>query len=181
MRIVPADSIPSHILHSDELRRVNAIGTSKDVPSVTLALALGAFYLTEDGPAWSAVYGESANRAERFRWLEVLKAGGKADELSKLFVAAIALPALAVDGLGRGWSWTMERLQSTPARFAAIAAAGGIATFVALKAPVEISRKIRSGLFFTGLALGELSRPYTEALNRFRQMAPVIPAWADLA
>jgi len=65
-----------------------------DIPSVTLALLLQAFYLSEDKSACEAVYGVRFSSEEVRRWLEVLRAGGDAGVIGSLFQATALLTGL---------------------------------------------------------------------------------------
>ena len=101
IRTIQKDGLPYGLLGPSELDRIRLMGNSKDVPSIALSLALGAFYLTEDRAARNAVYGVDVDLEERQRWLRVLMDGGDADELSKVLYMAFAVPTLAVGGAHR--------------------------------------------------------------------------------
>ncbi|MCL2612356.1 MAG: PIN domain-containing protein [Nocardioidaceae bacterium] len=69
-----------------------------DVPSATLALILGAFYLSEDGPATTAVYGERRHNDELRAWKNALSAGGDAGTIALGLQTTVVL----VDALRSG-------------------------------------------------------------------------------
>jgi|SRR5215472_297667 len=76
----------------------------------TLALLLQAFFLSNDRKALRAVYGD-ADLAEHHRWVDVLKAGGDAGELGKLFALITNLVTLAGKGMISG-ARRMESLRA---------------------------------------------------------------------
>ncbi len=94
LRLVDTSGL-RELLSPGEVERVDALRDRDDMPSAMLALALGAFYLTEDGPARLAVYGVDLEPEERRKWLEPLRCGGDAGELWKLILTATAVPTLA--------------------------------------------------------------------------------------
>jgi predicted nucleic acid-binding protein len=163
------------LLSPEERARIDALPDRDDVPSATLSLCLGAFYLTEDADARFAVYGEEADAEERKRWLDPLRCGGNAGELQKLMVIASAVPVLPIAGL-----WTFGRwLYDKSPWVLAIAAALGL--FAA-------SRVKREKYVDAGAILGEVLTyfvdgivgPYYENSETFAQMAPAIPSWEAL-
>jgi len=175
MRTIPAHGISNEILSPAELSRVNALGASKDIPSVVLSLALGAFYLTEDRGAWRAVYGANANHRERFRWLDTLKAGGKADELGELFLGSLVLPAVTVQAVA---ALCGDVIKAAPWILAPIA---GLLGWLAFRTSRETYGSIGSGLLQALTLVADVYKPYHEALDQFRRMAPSIPTWNELA
>src|SRR5205085_634730 len=72
IRFVQTDAI-ADMLDRDEAGRVEALAAmgSADVPSVSLALAIGGMYLSGDWPAMRAVYGPDLDVAEHERWVDV--------------------------------------------------------------------------------------------------------------
>ena len=60
------------MLTNAERWRVRHLLASKDVPSVKLALVLGALYLTEDQGARWAVYDERATANELLEWVAAI-------------------------------------------------------------------------------------------------------------
>jgi len=83
LRIV---EVPTGLLSTAETRRVERLAAvdPDDVPSVTLTLLFGGFFLSEDARACRAVYGEATSAGQRRQWLEVLQAGGDAGQLRSL-------------------------------------------------------------------------------------------------
>lgn len=175
IRTVDANGLPLSILSPIELERVASLGDSKDVPSVVLSLALGAFFLTEDRRAWEAVYGTGANNEELRKWLSVLMDGGDAGELGKLVFVTTALPTAGIISL---WKLSRWVFQQSPWTFAAL---GAGLFLLAAQTSRETYRRIGSGLTEAISGLNEhLYSPYHEALERFRRMAPDIPSWEVL-
>jgi hypothetical protein len=175
MRTVEASDVPADFLTPLERARVDALGASLDVPSVILSLALGAFYLTKDRPARRAVYGVDAAAEELDTWLLAIMDGGEANEREKMVVAALTVPALAIGGavylvgsLGKVSPWIYVPI-------------GGLAALLLSRTSSDTYRKIGDGLREAGSLFLEVYRPYSEALDRFRQMAPAIPTWEEQA
>jgi predicted nucleic acid-binding protein len=100
IHLVP--TLPNNLLSSNETRRIEELKRvdSDDVPSVTLALLIGGVYLSQDGPATTAVYGEGRTQNELQKWRAILAAGGNVGTFSSLFEASILLGRLARGGLG---------------------------------------------------------------------------------
>jgi predicted nucleic acid-binding protein len=93
--------MPEGLLSCDEERRVHRLTKEdpEDVPSVTLSLLLGGFYLSEDGAATTAVYGEARDQVELKRWREALAAGGNAGVLTTMLEASVLTARLARLGM----------------------------------------------------------------------------------
>jgi predicted nucleic acid-binding protein len=175
LRVVPDNALDLTILSGAERRRVMHLLASKDVPSVILAMALGAFYLTEDRAARWAVYDERASSQDLLNWLAPLKDGGSADQLGGAALMMLALPTAAAMNLAELGKWLAE---SAPWLFWPLAAVGLGAT---------LARTSCAGLrsAVTGIGVGlevlvECSKPYVEMVARFRAMAPAMPTWTQL-
>ena len=91
---------PVGLLTDEEEGRVAALRArdEDDVPSVALALLLGAFFLSEDGPATTAVYGERRDNDELRGWRSALSAGGDAGTM----VQGLEATAMLVEAVRRG-------------------------------------------------------------------------------
>lgn len=175
IRTVRDDELSLRLLAPSEVVRVKALGASRDVPSVILSLVLGAFYVTLDRAARYAVYAEDADNEDLLNWLRVLMDGSNASEMGKMLFVVLAVPSLAASGLFHG---IRSLAKKHPWVLAAIA--GGIGLLAFRTAP-ETYRKIGNGLLFALSLLADLYRPYSEALDRFRKMAPEIPTWWELS
>jgi predicted nucleic acid-binding protein len=165
------------LLSLEERHRIDALHAidPDDVPSATLALALGAFYVTEDADARFAVYGKEAKAAERNNWLDPLMCAGNAGELHKLVAIASAAPVAGIAGAWRLGRWLYEQSPW------ALAAAVGVALFSATRIKKETYHA-------TGRAVGEgfmrfsdgVMLPYNENVQRFRAMLPDPPSDEEL-
>lgn len=175
LRMIPIDSIPVSVLTPDEFARIHLLNKSKDVPSVVLAMTLGAFYLSKDEAAWESVYDEKADAEEMFKWLEPVRGGNNADELSKAGFAALLVPALAFDTIGQALGALGRN-----AAWAFIPIAGALA-FTAYRIPRTRYKEIWSGFGFATEVFMEFRTRYEMAMERFRRMTPQIPTWEELA
>jgi predicted nucleic acid-binding protein len=175
LRMIPDGSIPESLLMPHELARVHRLNKSKDVPSVTLAIILGAFYLTKDKAAWESVYDEKAHTDEMFKWLEPVHGGNTADELGKFGFAALLVPALAFDGIGQVFGAIRRN-----AAWAFIPIAGALA-YAAYHIPRTRYKEIWSGFGFATDVFMEFRTRYETAMESFRKMAPHVPKWEELA
>lgn len=102
--------VPEGLLSANEQARVDELRTidPDDIPSVTLAIVLEAFYMSEDLAASRAVYGREVNREEAREWVEVLRAGGDAGMAGTVFQLAGLIPT----ALGAGIWEAFNRLTS---------------------------------------------------------------------
>jgi hypothetical protein len=136
------------LLSPNECERIDGLRDPDDAPSAMLSLALGAFYLTEDGPARLAVYGIDVNAEERRRWLEPLVRGGDAGELWKVILTAVAVPTLGIRGLWEAGCWLYE------------------------KSPWALMAALGSGIFFATRAKPETYRRFGEVLAQAAYISP---------
>jgi hypothetical protein len=102
------------------------------VPSATLALLLGAFFLSQDTKALRAVYGVAYPAGRHREWVSILKAGGDAGQLGKTFTCAVNLTALAAHGAASG----ARRIASATSPWLLVAAGLGAAWWY-LKRPAS--------------------------------------------
>lgn len=163
------------LLSPQEVQRVTRLSDPDDRPSVTLALALGAYFLTEDRAARLAVYVNDANAEERRRWLEPLMRGGDAGELWKLIIATMAIPTALVGGL---WNLSKSLYEKSPWL---LGTALGISIFFGARIKKENYRRLGG---FVGEAttyfVESVINPYNECVARFNEVAPPIPSWTEL-
>src|SRR5439155_19440420 len=103
IRVIPETAHLHELLEPAEAARVRhlAVEDSDDVPSTSLALLLGGFYLSNDRAAFRAVYGDLADEFDHGRWVETLKAGGNSGELTRTLQLGINLTRLAGVGVKR--------------------------------------------------------------------------------
>jgi predicted nucleic acid-binding protein len=175
LRMIPDSSISESVLMPRELARVHRLNKSKDVPSVVLAITLGAFYLTKDKAAWETVYDEKAHADEMLKWLEPVRGGNTADELGKFGFATLLVPALAFDSIGQLFGAIRRN-----AAWAFIPIAGALA-YAAYRIPRTRYKAILSGLGYATEVFMEFRTRYETAMERFRKMAPPVPTWEELA
>ena len=90
LRVVPDDGIPHGWLSREEAARLAQLvrKDADDVPSAMLALALRGLYVSKDGPALEAVYGDTWQLAAQRQWLDLLKASGDAGQLRRMLFSA---------------------------------------------------------------------------------------------
>jgi predicted nucleic acid-binding protein len=176
LRVVPDDTVAETMLTSAERWRVHHLLASKDVPSVKLALALGAFYLTKDRAARWAVYDERATAEELMNLLPPLQDGGSAEVLGNAAFLVILLPTMT--------AWRFLELSKmlaadVPWLFWPVLAAG--IGFALSKTTADGMRRTMSGIGTAFEVFAECMRPYYAMLERFRAVAPTTPSWAQLA
>lgn len=147
-----------------------------DVPSATLALQLGAFFLSTDRKALKAVYGPDVDLARHDNWLAVLKLGGNAGASGQLS-QSLADGSLMVGGsvfLALRWVW--ENL--SPWVAVAAVGAGGYALYRTSPETRHNAVDAATSLM-TGSA--DLRAWYVDTTADFLAAAPTIPAWGELA
>lgn len=175
LRVIPDRSIPEAVLTQGELTRVRRLNESKDIPSVVLAMALGAFFLTKDEPAWEAVYDAKADPDELGRWLEAVRGGNTADELVKFGRAGVLLPALVLEGFVRLFASVRRHM---PWAFAPLVA--GLA-YGASRVPSTRYESLGQGVGRAVDIYMAFRTRYQTAIEAFRPMEPSVPAWTEIA
>jgi predicted nucleic acid-binding protein len=178
IRVVALDEQHIILLSPDEASRVRKLSAvdKDDVPSAILALALGAFYLSDDRAALRAVYGENYDFTEHDEWVNALKAGGDTGELIKIITFALNLSTLAGSGLVSG----TRRLVTATSPWILLPAAG-MAILAWLKTSDETKIRLKSiGWSMLGGISGALLA-YAEVKERFDRVTPTVPGWDSLA
>jgi hypothetical protein len=104
IREVRAGDLPETLLTAAERSRIETLNDHDDRPSATLAIALGAYFLSTDRRALEVAYGPGVSLSDHDAWLTTLMSGGDAGELGKLIFGATALAVVA----GRG-AWDLMR------------------------------------------------------------------------
>lgn len=171
-----------NLLNPDERLRIEQLTSkdSDDVPSATLALLLGALFLTEDRDPLEAVYGPHVDLDAHRGWLQALRAGGDSAELAKLIFAAQAWPAAVGYGLHALGRWLDKALPSWA--LAAIAVGFGVGVGVlGPKVSPQTRRKAGAALSDTLVALISMQARHHEQGERFQRAAPTVPTWSQLA
>ncbi|MCL5047579.1 MAG: PIN domain-containing protein [Firmicutes bacterium] len=174
--------VPEGLLSAEEQDRVETLRGQDpdDIPSVTLALLLRAFYMSEDRKAIRAVYGREFSREEVRAWREVLSAGGNAGVIGSLFQAG----AMLTGGLGIGIWGIFDKLTGSfsPWLKVLIAAAliGG-GRYLYLQVPEERRVGFRNVIGQAFRVAGAFSAEYVEATARVDRALPAVPSREQLA
>jgi predicted nucleic acid-binding protein len=178
IREVQDGEIPLGVLNPVELERLAQLHLKDpdDVPSATLALALGAFFLSDDRAALRAVYGYDLDLDDHRAWVDLLKAGGDASELGTMMFSVVMIPTIVGAGLFEVGRW----LASTYSPWLLLGIGCG-ATLLSTRIAPDKRDKLRSGLRDAGTAFSYMYAQYEAAFERFLTAAPAIPSWAALA
>ena len=181
IRVLPDNAIPDDLLTPDErarLAKLTAIG-SKDIPSVKLAMVLGAFYNTRDRPALRAAYGAQADFAAHDEWHVILRAGGDAGQLSEMTQVAYRL----VEGLAvAGFQGAGSLLRRTGPLGVVPIGIGLYLLYLAYKRiSPEAKARIGSGWAAALDALAEVYVEYCKVRQRFKEAAVSVPSWDELS
>ena len=175
LRLVPEAGTLLEMLSEAERERVAGLTDRDDVPSVVLALALGAVLLSEDKRALRAVYGPTIDLVHHKKWLDLLQASGEAHEREALLAAA----AGGVIGLGAclygGTRWLVRA--TTPWVLVPLAAALYLA---AAKSPRTVRRSTGQALTLAATAYLTVAREHREASAALDAAAPTQPPWNEV-
>lgn len=147
-----------------------------DVPSATLAIQLGAFFLSTDKKPLRAVYGPGVDLKRHDGWVAVLGAAGNSSEFGELLRPAIGISELAVRGGAAGVKWVWHNV--SPWAVAGIAAVAGFSLWTATP---EARRRLLRGTGAVAGFVGELAVEQQLTSAEFNSMLACVPAWADLA
>lgn len=174
--------VPDGLLSTEEQARVEVlrIEDSDDIPSVTLALLLRAFYMSEDLKACRTVYGRKFSNDEVRAWREVLRAGGDAGVVGSLFqVGAMVTGALGVGLWGLFDKATGGLNPWLRSLIAGVLVLGG--GYLYHRMPEERRDGIRSGLGQAFSVAGAFTAEYVAATTRMNRALPAVPSWEELA
>jgi predicted nucleic acid-binding protein len=178
LRVVPDDAVPKAWLTEDERARIAILAKkdTDDIPSVKLALAIRGMYVSKDGPAVRAVYGEGADLIDRERWLDHLKAGSDAGELALLVHGNHVVAGLA----GMGVFKATQKVYDTfgPVGFLL---AGGVGLLLSdwIRQPERQGLRSALGEIFMLVMEMELQRGTQQEV--FDKSLPDVPNWSTLA
>jgi predicted nucleic acid-binding protein len=175
LRVVPDDAIPAALFTEAERLRVQRLNASKDVPSVRLAIALGALFLTKDQAPRAAVYDTRVSAGYLENWLSSIRGGNTADELAKFGYSALLIPALMLEG---GFHFISALASNAP--WALLPLLGGLA-YGATRIPREHYGKVGSVLTYGAEIYAAFRERYVVAMEAFRQREPDPPPWSQLA
>lgn len=174
--------VPEALLSTEEQARVERLRVedADDIPSVTLALLLRAFYMSEDLRACRAVYGREFSSDEVRAWREVLSAGGDAGVVGSLF----QLGAMITAGLGMGAWGVFDKLTGGLNPWLRLAIAGVLVSgggYLYHRMPAERREGIRNGFGQALNVAGAFTAEYFAATSRMNQALPKGPSWEQLA
>lgn len=178
IRVVAEDGILRRLLDPTETARLTQLELvdPDDLASARLALLLEAFYLTEDQPAWEAVYGKTARAEELRKWLDTLSAGAYAGELEQAIESMSLIPAMASAGIYGAGKCVFDKI-GWPG-LVLITVLG----YVGWRRVKPETRPSLGSMITTGLE-GRLSLfgEYQRLLETFAAAVPDVPSWASLS
>jgi len=173
--------VPDGLLSTEEQDRVEILRVNDpdDIPSVTLALLLRAFYVSEDLKACRAVYGREFSSDEVRAWREVLRAGGDAGVVGSVFQAG----AMVTGALGIGVWGLFDKLTGglnpwLRLLIAGVAIGGG--GYLYHRVPEERREGMRNGLAQALNVAAAFSAEYVAATTRMNRALPTMPSWEEL-
>jgi predicted nucleic acid-binding protein len=180
IRVVPVGEGQLAWLSPAELARIRHLARPDqdpdDVPSAVLALLLEAFFLSEDAKPLRAVYGDAYRAGQHREWVSILKAGGDAGQLGKVFSFAVNLTALTGHGVASG-----ARRIATATSPLLIVAAGLGAAWWYFKRPASTRQQVASTVKTVLTCVLGAAIAYQEVRDEFISAAPKTPDWAALA
>jgi predicted nucleic acid-binding protein len=174
--------IPDGLVSNEEQSRIEVLRQRDpdDIPSVTLPLLLGAFYMSEDVNPNEAVFGSRRSGDDLRAWREVLCAGGDAG----LLVSTMNGAGTSVALVGRGLWTIFDRLTRTFPTWARVLIAGLLAAGLGFgyRHLSEVRRQsIGNVAMHVGRAVAALSYEHSAALDRLRKAEPTVPTWEKLS
>lgn len=174
--------VPDGLLSTEEQDRVEVLGVDDpdDIPSVTLALLLRAFYMSEDLKACRAVYGREFSSDEVRAWREVLSAGGDAGVVGSLFQVG----AMLTGALGMGVWGLFDKLTRSLNPWIRLLIAGvviGGGGYLYQRMPEERRDGVRNGLGQALNVAAAFIAEYVAATTRMNRALPAAPIWERLA
>ncbi|MBD5654656.1 MAG: hypothetical protein IAI50_05685 [Candidatus Eremiobacteraeota bacterium] len=162
------------LLTASERARVDTLADRDDVPSVMLAIALRAFFLSEDRAAHLAVYGFDTDAEERRAWLDVLRSGGDASHLYAMLSSIFLLPALATGGI---WNAAAGVRKVSPWYvILGVTAASVWAARVGRNQYARVFTAVRDAV---GVIVNEVALPLIENMRIVQAMLPAVPDRVD--
>jgi len=173
--------VPDGLLSDEEQSRIEVLRQRDpdDIPSVTLSMLLGAFYMSEDGNANEAVYGTRLSGEDLRAWREVLCAGGDAG----LLVTTMNSAGTGIALIGQGLWSIFDRLTRTFPTWARLLIGGLLAAGVGVGIrllPEERRQSVGTAVMHVGRVVAALTYEHSVALDRLRNAEPTLPTWEDL-
>lgn len=175
IRVFQPTEVRSELLHPDEAARMTLLATQDpdDVPSATLALVLGAFYLTKDRTALRAVYGSGFDVAGHERWVDLLRAGSDVGQLAQM----VALAASVLQGAAQAlWDSTAGR-RGRGTQFTVLGVLAGALVVWLWHASPETRERLRT----MATRAFDLLADYQILKQAFLSAAAPVPDWDELA
>jgi predicted nucleic acid-binding protein len=177
LRRVDTSSLETMLL-PDERARVEQLRTRRDpddVPSVTLALAMGALFLTEDKAPYEAVHGRKTNRTEIRAWLSLLRDGGNAEELNKINSVTLFFPLASIAAVFSAGRWLHARSALAMLGVCIASAVGAVLV------PQSLYRRGWMTIKDVVSTVGDgLIMPQLQASQRVRSALSPFPNWSEL-
>ena len=162
------------LLSPDEQQRISELTDSDDIPSVTLALAIQAVYLSEDRRPHYTVYNFKTTLEERTDWLRPLMAASDHAQLSLYVHGTLLVPVAGLAGLFEIGKGLQRVLPGAPFMlFGAVAIAG---TLLRDKTAAFISGLKTVAQFYCDGVL----MPAVEKREVYQRLVPQIPTWDEL-
>jgi hypothetical protein len=173
VRTVPTDGLEEMLLPDERARLdVLRVEDSDDVPTATLAIALGAVPITKDHAPWKAVHGAPTDALHLDLWLSRLMSIGDRAETEKLLsftLAGVAAPGVAAI------HWGTKLYRYSPLAFGIAAAFIAGAAFCI---PRPVYRKgwdaIKTG---SGNINEAIMTPHVQANGELQRELPPFPTW----
>lgn len=179
LRMVAA--VPGGLLSSGENERLDKFAEidRDDIPSVTLSVLIEGFYLSQDGPATTAVYGEPRDQDELKRWRSALAAGGDAGVLQLMLDASVMAARLAQLGVGGMVSIVRGLPVWLQVAITGAATMGGV--YAATRIDVDRSQGLREAAARLLRLLAAVSEVRQDAMVRFAHVRAPAPTMGALA
>ena len=180
IRVVPVER---GLLSREEQDRIDlldhgpaAMCDPDDVPSATLALQLGGFFLSRDSKPLRAVYGPGADLSRHRDWLTALQCGGDAAMTIQVSQVAVKVPVAMVGLAAEGLNWLWDHVHP-------LVAVGllGLAGFGLSRVSSDTRRKALNGAGRLLDDIWQIAAWYESTKATFLGLAPDIPTWQALA
>jgi hypothetical protein len=163
------------LLSPDEQERISELTDHDDVPSVTLALAIQAVYLSEDRRPHYTVYNFKTTPNERKEWLGPLMAASDHSQLSLYVHGTLLVPVAGIAGLIEMGKRLQRVLPGAP--FILFGAAAVAAAWFARDKTAAIVNGLKTtGQFYCDGML----MPALETRKAHQRLIPHIPTWDEL-
>jgi predicted nucleic acid-binding protein len=174
LRLVDTDTLRP-LLSPEEERRISELGDPDDVPSVTLALAIQAVYLSEDRRPHFTVYNFKTTVEERKDWLLPLMAASDYAQLSLYVHGTAFAPVVAIAGLVELSKRLQNWLPGSPLFLFGAAAFAGAWFSGEKKTAILNGVKAVGQFYYNGMLM-----PAQETRQAHQRLIPQVPTWDEL-